>query len=85
MFDNKIKRKLENLLKNVEPEKISQLSEMIKSGENIEKNIDFEKASSLIKSLNLENEITPEMISQGFNKLKENPDILSQFGKKEWL
>lgn len=82
MFDNKIKKKLEKLLADIDSDKIKEISQMIKSGGDIEKNIDLEKASSLIKSLNLENEITPEMISQGINKLKENPDILSELNKK---
>lgn len=83
MFDNKIKKKLEKLLADIDPAKINELTEMIKSGESFEKNIDFEKASSVLKSLNLENEITPEMITQGINQLKENPDILSGLNKNK--
>lgn len=82
MLDNKIKKKLEKMLDGMDSEKIREITEMIKSGEDVEKNIDFEKASSLIKSLNLQNEITPEMIAQGVNKLKENPDLLSELKKK---
>lgn len=83
MIDNKIRKKLEKILKDIDTDKISQISEMIKSGGDIKGSIDLDKASSLIKSLNLENEITPDMISQGIDKLKENPDILSELTKKK--
>ncbi len=83
MFDNKIKKKLEKLLSDIDPKKLAELTEMIKSGESLEKNIDFEKASKVLKSLNLENEITPDMLTEGLNKLRENPDILSGLGKKK--
>lgn len=82
MFENKIKKKLEKMLADIDPDKINEITDMLKSGDSIEKNIDMQKASDLIKSLNLENEITQEMISQGINKLKENPEILSELKKK---
>ena len=82
MLENKIKKKLERMLKDIDADKINEISQMINSGENIEKSIDFNKANELIKSLNLENEVTPDMITQGINKLKENPDILSELKKK---
>ena len=82
MFENKIKKKLEKMLADIDANKINEIADMLKSGDGIEKNIDMQKASNLIKSLNLENEITPEMISQGINKLKENPEILSELKKK---
>lgn len=82
MLDNKIKKKLEKMLDGIDADKLREMTEMIKSGENIEKNFDFNKASGILKSLNLENEITPEMIVQGMNTLKNNPDILSELKKK---
>ena len=83
MFDNKIKKKLEKLLSGVDASQMGKLLEMVESGENIEKSIDFNKASQLLKSLNLENEVTPDMISKGIDKLKENPEILSELTKKK--
>ncbi|MBE7027658.1 MAG: hypothetical protein E7407_01315 [Ruminococcaceae bacterium] len=82
MLDNKIKKKLEKMLDGIDADKLREMTEMIKSGENIEKNFDFNKASTILKSLNLENEITPEMITQGINTLKNNPDIISELKKK---
>ena len=82
MFENKIKKKLEKMLADIDSDKINEITEMIKSGDNFEKNIDLNKASNLIKSLDLENDITPEMISRGISTLKENPEILSELKKK---
>ncbi|MBE7039622.1 MAG: hypothetical protein E7398_02710 [Ruminococcaceae bacterium] len=82
MLDNKIKKKLEKMLDGIDADKLREMTEMLKSGDNVEKNFDFNKASAILKSLNLENEITPEMIIQGMNTLKNNPDILSELKKK---
>lgn len=70
------------MLADIDSDKINEISQMINSGEDIEKNIDFNKASQILKSLNLENEVTADMITQGINKLRENPDILSELKKK---
>lgn len=82
MLDNKIKKKLEKMLDGIDADKLRGMTEMLKSGGDVEKNFDFNKASSILKSLNLENEITPEMIVQGINTLKNNPDIISELKKK---
>ena len=82
MLDNKIKKKLEKMLDGIDADKLREMTEMLKSGDNVEKNFDFNKASSILKSLNLENEITNEMIIQGMNTLKNNPDIISELKKK---
>ncbi len=82
MLDNKIKKKLEKMLEGIDEDKLRAMTEMLKSGEDAKKNFDFNKASSILKSLNLENEITPEMIVQGIDTLKNNPDIISELKKK---
>ena len=82
MMDNKIKKKLEKMLDGIDANKLSEITKMLNSGGSIEKNFDFNKASAILKSLNLENEITPEMIVQGINTLKDNPDIISELKKK---
>lgn len=82
MLDNKIKKKLEKMLDGIDADKLRAMTEMLQSGDNIEKNFDFNKASSILKSLNLENEITNEMIIEGMNTLKNNPDIISELKKK---
>ena len=82
MLDNKIKKKLEKMLDGIDADKLREMTEMLKSGDYVEKNFDFNKASSILKSLNLESEITNEMIIQGMNTLKNNPDIISELKKK---
>ena len=81
MVDNKIKKKLHKMLADVNQEQIEKVAQMIKSGDNIEKNIDFDKVSKLLKSLNLDNEITPDIILNGIDKLKDNPEILDELRK----
>lgn len=83
MVDNKIKKKLHKMLADVNQEQIEKVAQMIKSGDNIEKNIDFDKVSKLLKSLNLDNEITPDIILNGIDKLKDNPEILDELRKEK--
>lgn len=81
MVDNKIKKKLYKMLEDVNPQQIEQVANMIKSGDNIEKNIDFDKVSKLLKSLNLDKEITPDVILNGIDRLKDNPEIIDELRK----
>lgn len=82
MVDSKIKKKLEKMLDGIDANKLGEITQMLNSKKGIEKNFDFNKASSILKSLNLENEITPEMIAEGIKTLNENPDIISELKRK---
>lgn len=82
MFDNKIKKKLEGLLSGIDSDKLSQITDMIKNNDDIAKNIDMNKASALLKSLNLGDEVSGDMLKRALDELKKNPGIIDEFKKR---
>ena len=81
MFDAKIRRKLEKMLDGIEPEKLQQIADMLKNNEDISEKIDMAKANALLKSLNIEEKSTEDILARAKDELKKNPDFINNLKK----
>lgn len=74
------KNKLENVLKNIDPEKLNQIKTLLdgKKMDDVISEINIKKAGDALSSLNID----PKMLGGLLTQMKNNPQILNEIKNK---
>lgn len=74
------KNKLENVLKNIDPEKLNQIKTLLdgKKMDDVLSEINIKKAGDTLSTLNIDQ----KMLGSLLNQMKNNPQILNEIKNK---